>query len=69
MNETATRDTGDRAMMTATEVMTDAEKLAMIRLLAEGVLELTEDKNTRVKEFWLLRDQMKYILRVIEDQL
>jgi hypothetical protein len=56
-------------MTTATKTMTDAEKLAMIRLLAEGVLELTEDKNTRVKEFWLLRDQMKYILRVIEDQL
>lgn len=48
--------------------MNDAEKLAMIRSLAEAALELTKDTDTWVKEFWLLRNQMRDILRIVEEQ-
>lgn len=55
--------------------MSDAEKLQMIRSLAEAALELTKGSDTYVKEFWLprkeiwlLRNQMRDILRIVEEQ-
>lgn len=47
--------------------MSDAEKLEMIRSLAEAALELSKDSDTWVKAFWLLRNQMPDILRIVEE--
>lgn len=47
--------------------MTDAQKIELIKALAETALELTEDSDTWFKEFWLLRNQIHDILRVIKE--